>query len=121
MAFIDFKDVPEFEVWPGFLARFVHTDQLTYGEVKITAGSVLPEHSHPHEQFTKVLSGTIEFTIGGQTSVMTAGMTAQMLPHVPHSAKALTDVLVLDTFYPVREDFRDKSMKAARLSHGSTC
>jgi quercetin dioxygenase-like cupin family protein len=115
MAFIDFNTVPEFEVWPGFRGRFVHTCQMTFGEVRIDAGAILPEHSHPHEQFTRVEEGTIEFTASGETHILTAGMTAQMHPHQPHSAKALTDVMVFDVFYPVREDFKMKTEQARRL------
>lgn len=112
MSFVDYNNVPEFEILPGFRARLVHTDQMTYGEVYIDEGAELPEHHHPHEQFTRVVEGSIEFTCGGKTQLLTAGMVAQMPPGLPHSAKALTKVVVFDTFYPVREDFKEKTEQA---------
>jgi quercetin dioxygenase-like cupin family protein len=80
--------------------------------VNIDEGAVLPEHSHPHEQFTKVVEGKIEFTIGNETRMLTANMVAHMPPNVPHSARAITKVVVFDTFYPVREDLRERSAQA---------
>ena len=111
MPFIDFKDVPEFEIWSGFRARLKHSNQLSFGLVEIDKDAVLPEHSHMHEQFTKVVDGEIEFTIGGETRVLTANMVAHMPPNVPHSARAITKVVVFDTFYPVREDLKSKVAK----------
>ena len=108
MAFIDYNSVAEFEIWPGFTARLFHSQQLTFGEVHITEGAMLPEHHHPHEQFTRVVEGSIEFTIDGETRVLSAGMVAHMPPDVPHSARALTKVVVFDTFYPVRQDLKER-------------
>lgn len=108
MPFIDYNNLPEFEIWPGFSARLVHSEQLTFGEVHIEQGAVFPEHKHLHEQFTRVVEGTIEFTIGEETAVLTAGMVAHMPPDVPHSARAITKVIVFDTFCPVREDLKVK-------------
>lgn len=115
MSFVDFSKVPEFEIFPGFRGRLVHTDQMTYGEVNIDEGAILPEHKHPHEQFTRVVEGTIEFTVGGKTETLTAGMIAQMPPNVPHSARAITKVVVFDTFYPVREDFREQTQNTSTV------
>lgn len=79
---------------------------MTLGEVTIKAGSRLPEHQHPHEQITCILQGQLDMQIGGTAYSLTAGMVHVIPPHTPHSAEALTDCVVLDAFYPVREDYR---------------
>lgn len=94
------------EIFPGFYARMVHTQGLTIAHVQIHAGSVLPEHQHPHEQVTNILEGALEMTVDGQTAVCTAGMVVSIPPDAPHSARALTDCRVIDVFRPVREDYR---------------
>lgn len=109
MPFIDYNEVPELEIWPGFVGRLAHSGQLTFGEVHIDEGAVLPEHHHPHEQFTRVIEGIIEFTVSGETKMLTPGMVAHMPPNAPHSARAITKVIVFDTFCPVREDLKEKT------------
>jgi len=106
MSFINFGELKEAKIWEGIKARFFHSDNLTFGKVKIENGAILPEHSHPHEQFTKILEGRLEFKIGDETKVMEPGMLAHIPPGVPHSAKALTECYVFDCFHPVREDFK---------------
>lgn len=91
---------------PGFHARMVHTAGLTIAHVQIEAGSVLPEHQHPHEQITNILEGIMEMKVGGETSVCTGGMVVTIPGDTPHSARALTDCRVIDVFRPVREDYR---------------
>ncbi len=70
MSIINFDEVKEAEIWEGITARFFHSDNLTFGKVKIENGAILPEHSHHNEQFTKVLEGRLEFKIGDETIVL---------------------------------------------------
>ena len=73
--------------------------------VEFAAGSVLPEHRHPHEQVTHVLSGRLRFMLdGGETRDVGAGESIYLASDVPHAAEALEPTLVLDTFSPPRED-----------------
>ena len=106
MSFINFNEVKEVMIWEGMKARFFHSDNLSFGKVKIENGAILPEHSHPQEQFTKILEGRLEFKIGDEVKVMEPGMVAHIPPGVPHSGKALTECYVFDCFHPVREDFK---------------
>lgn len=100
------KDMTPREVVPGFFGRFMHGDQssLTYWEIR--KGSSLPEHHHVHEQITFILSGELQMTIGGVTTVFSAGSTQVIPSNVPHSAVALTDCIVIDSFSPVREEYK---------------
>ena len=106
MTFLNLKDIQTKEILPGFKVRFVHSENMTFGHWKITKGSSLPAHSHPHEQVTHVLEGEFELTVGDETRMLTSDMGAVIPPNVPHSGRAITDCRVIDTFYPVREDYR---------------
>jgi glyoxylate utilization-related uncharacterized protein len=58
---------------PGYRAKFVHSDNMSFALWDIDAGAPLPEHSHPHEQVTHLLEGEFEITLNGNTKVMQAG------------------------------------------------
>ncbi len=105
-TYLTVEDLEEKELVPGIFARFVHMKQMTIGHVRILQGSILPEHHHPHEQVTNVISGELEMTIGGQTHLCQAGQAIVIPGDVPHSARAMTDCYVIDAFSPVREDYR---------------
>jgi quercetin dioxygenase-like cupin family protein len=106
MAFIDFNAAPHQKVWDGIHGPIFHSEQLTFGHFVLEKDAILREHHHMHEQWTHVIEGELEFTIDGETKLLTHGMVAHMPSHVPHSAVALTRCKVIDCFYPVREDFK---------------
>ncbi len=106
MSLYNWNDTEERELVPGFRARFVHTDQMTFALWTIEAGASLPGHAHPHEQVANILEGRFELTVGGETWTLEPGMIGVVPPNVPHSGKASTDCRILDVFYPVREDYR---------------
>ena len=106
MPFIQLKDIQEKELLPGFNVRMVHTEKMTLAYWDIKVGSVLPEHSHPHEQVAaQVIAGEFELTLDGETKVMKAGDVAVIPSNVVHSGRAITDCQLLDVFSPVREDY----------------
>jgi quercetin dioxygenase-like cupin family protein len=106
MKLFDFSAVPAREIAPGFRGRYVHSDQITQGRVDIAPGSVIPDHSHLHEQWTLLLSGSFELTVSGVTHLMHPGQILYIAPHERHSARALTACAVLDVFHPPRDDYR---------------
>ncbi len=110
MATITLSDTPEHVLFDGFHARFVHTAGATLAYVRIEAGKTLPEHSHPHEQVTTVISGELAMTIGGESHTYRLGDVAVIPSNVLHSGTALTDCFVLDVFTPVREDFKARTV-----------
>ena len=106
MGFIKLEDIEERELVPGFKARFVHSENMTFAFWNIEVGSALPEHSHPHEQVASVLEGKFQLTIDGKTKTLEPGSVAVVPPDAVHSGKPLTRCRILDVFYPVREDYR---------------
>jgi quercetin dioxygenase-like cupin family protein len=106
MRLLDFAAVQPREVAPGYLGRYLHSDQITQGRVDIAPGAVIPDHSHPHEQWTLLLSGSFELTVSGTARVLRPGQVLYIAPHERHSARALTACVVLDVFHPPRDDYR---------------
>ncbi len=52
-------DIHPKEVFPGFVGRFIHTDNMTFAYWEIKKGSSLPEHSLLHEQVVNMLKGLL--------------------------------------------------------------
>jgi len=73
-------------------------------EVHFEKAAVGYAHSHPHEQLTYCIQGSVEFTINGAKHLITAGETIYIPSDAIHSAKALEVSIIIDSFTPVRED-----------------
>ena len=107
MSYLTLADLKEIEPVPGFKARFVHSDHMTLAYWNVAAGAALPQHAHVHEQIANVIEGEFELTIAGEARVLKPGQVAVIPSNVPHSGKALTKCVLIDAFYPVREDYRN--------------
>lgn len=103
--FKNFSNKPTHEIAPGFRGRFEHSKSITMAFWEIDEGSVLPEHSHHHEQIATVYKGKFELTVDGITQVLVPGMTAIIPSNVKHSGLAKTDCEITDVFTPIREDY----------------
>ncbi len=106
MQFHHLNNILTKNLFPGFEGKIIHTQSQTIGFWEIKAGSILPAHSHFHEQITTVTSGKLELTIGEETQLMEAGTVATIASNIVHSGKAVTDCTVIDIFTPVREDYK---------------
>lgn len=100
------QDITPKVLAPGIRARVIHGEKESLSIVDIDKGSILPEHSHPHEQITYVIEGQLDMIIGGEAFSLKAGSVHVIPSNVPHSATAPVDVRVIDCFSPVREDYR---------------
>lgn len=69
-------------------------------------GVVIPSHSHPHNQAGYVVSGRISITVDGKSCDLGPGDSYFAPSGVLHSAKALEESVVVDTFSPPRDDYR---------------
>ncbi len=107
MSFTTLSQVPGKEIFGGAITgHYAHVERMTIGEVHLKPGTVLPMHSHPHEQITYVIEGRFEFTVGDRTTVLGPGMTALIPGGVVHGGQTLTACRVIDVFTPIREDYR---------------
>lgn len=100
------KNIKPKELVPGITGYYAHGDSLTLGLAELKAGSIIPIHQHVHEQITYIIEGELDMVIDGQPCLLTAGMYHVIHSNTPHSAVAKTDCRVIDTFCPVREDYK---------------
>lgn len=106
MGFVDINQIPTKETFPGFKGQFFHTASMTIAHWHVQASAAAPVHTHVHEQTVSVIEGQLELTINGETRILGPGQGAAIPSMVPHGAKAITDCYVIDTFSPVREDYK---------------
>ncbi len=99
------KDIEARNPLPGFALKFIHGENMASAHWQIDKDAVMPEHSHPNEQFSILLEGKLELIIGGEVNILEPGKVAVIPGGVPHSGKALTDCKALDVFNPTRDDF----------------
>ena len=98
---------PRRPLFPGVDISAVCGDEMMFSVVHLEPGSVVPDHAHPHEQMGIMISGRLEFTIGGSTQVVGPGDIWRIPGNVRHSVKTLDEPAVaLDVFHPIREDYR---------------
>lgn len=104
--FVITQEVIPIQVGAGITRKvLVHSDRLMLCEVHMRKGTIIPDHAHPHEQSTYIISGSCRFTIGETTKDVNAGDTVLISSNLNHTVVALTDIVVVDVFSPAREDF----------------
>jgi quercetin dioxygenase-like cupin family protein len=105
MAAISWSDIPATEVYPGISRQILNGDRQTMVRYVYQPGSIFPEHHHPEEQVTVVISGQIEFTVAGEAEVLASGQAAVIPPDVPHGARVIGDepVETFNSMSPRRE------------------
>lgn len=108
MPFIDLKDINQIEIITGYKARFIHSENMTLAHWNIKKGHGLPEHSHFSEQLSCVTEGEFELCLNGEKKVLNSGSIAVIPSNVAHSGVAITDCVIIDVFYPIREDYKSK-------------
>jgi len=100
------KDIESKEPIPGIIGYYAHGDKHTFGYVEIKKGTVVPEHHHVHEQITYVIEGQLDMVIAGEPCPLKAGMYHIIPSNTPHSAVAVMDCKLIDTFSPTRDDYK---------------
>jgi quercetin dioxygenase-like cupin family protein len=107
--FITPADAEQIEMPSGAFRRTMGTsDRMMLLEIYLPRDTVVPEHGHMHEQIGYVVRGRMEFTIGGETKICDPGDSYSIPGDVLHSARAITDTVLVEVFSPPREDFRYK-------------
>ena len=95
------------QIFPGVAICTTAGDGMMLSVVTFEPGSVVPDHAHPHEQMGVMLSGRLEFLVGGLTRVLGPGDSWKIPGGVRHSVRALdAPAVALDVFHPIRDDYR---------------
>ncbi|MFX0023972.1 MAG: cupin domain-containing protein [Candidatus Hermodarchaeota archaeon] len=74
------------------------------------SGHTVPTHSYKHEQVGMVYRGKAKLRIGNEKLIVVKGDFYCIPSNTPHSDTCLSKepFIMLDIFYPVREDFLQK-------------
>ena len=106
-AYHSAADWPETEAIPGVFRRVLSCGgQVMVVQFTIEQGAEVPAHSHPHEQTGYVVSGRMNFRIGDEVRELGPGDGYSVPGGVTHGAVGVTRTIAVDTFHPVREDYR---------------
>jgi len=108
---VRWNDLPREPVGELIERRYVTGVHLTLAQFFLRKGCLVPQHEHESEQFVNVVSGTLRLRLGAEgTEVadVAAGEVLMIPPHLPHSAEALEDCVIFDSFSPTRKDWIEK-------------
>jgi quercetin dioxygenase-like cupin family protein len=107
MPFYDPNTRTSKEVVPGLTIRPFWGENMLVSVVHLEPNTVLPTHSHPHEQISYMLEGELEFLLDEERRIMHPGDLVFIPGGIAHSATAGPQpVRLLDVFSPVREDLK---------------
>jgi quercetin dioxygenase-like cupin family protein len=91
---------------PGIeFKTLVHGERTLLAEFRLTRGSVLPHHSHPHEQTGYLVSGRLRLSIDSEEFDVRPGDGWCIPADATHGATVLEDAVAIEVFAPVREDY----------------
>ena len=103
---MNWATIPAERVAEGIERQMVYGDKLMVCRLRIAPHVVTAPHTHPHEQITIVERGQVRYIVAGIERLVSAGDVLHFPPHVEHGATMLDEEVVLvDIFTPVREDF----------------
>jgi quercetin dioxygenase-like cupin family protein len=104
--FVSWESIPTEPIAPGIQRRMVVGQALMICRLQFDPHVVTPVHRHPHEQMTIVVRGSARFTIEDETRVAGPGDVLHFPSNILHGATMFDeDVVLIDIFTPVREDF----------------
>lgn len=88
--------------------QLVWGNDMMLSQLTLKKGAVVEKHAHSNEQFTCILKGALEFSLGEDQAskvVVSQGEVLHIPANLPHSALALADTIDLDIFTPPRAEW----------------
>ena len=105
----DWSVIPIKQTAEGIERQMIVGENMMMCRFRFAPFVITAEHSHPHEQMTLVVKGKVKFIISGEERIVSAGDVLHFPPHNRHGATMLDEeVILIDIFSPVREDFLNK-------------
>ena len=102
----DWSSIPVERPSEGIERQVVVGERVMVCRFRFAPLLVTPEHSHPHEQMSLVVSGRVRFFIEGEERIAVPGDVLHFPPDCWHGATMMEEeVVLIDIFSPVREDF----------------
>ena len=105
----DWNTIPVEQIGEGIQRQMVVGQKIMICRLRFEPFVVTPAHSHPHEQMTLIMQGKAKFVVGNEERIVSAGDVLQFPSNYWHGATMLDEeVILIDIFSPVREDFMTK-------------
>ena len=105
----DWNTIPVEQIGEGIERQMVVGQKMMICRLKFDPFVVTPAHSHPHEQMTLVMQGKVKFIVDTEERIVSAGDILQFPSNLWHGATMLDEeVILIDIFSPIREDFLTK-------------
>src|SRR6202165_3300204 len=116
----DWTSIPVEQLDAGIQHQMIVGENVMICRLRLAPNVVTPAHDHPHEQMTLVERGRVLFTIGDEQRIAQAGDVLHFPSGTWHGATMLDEeVILVDIFSPIREDFLTSSTFYSDDSNGS--
>jgi quercetin dioxygenase-like cupin family protein len=103
---LNWSNIPVEHPAEGIERQMVVGRQLMICRFRFAPFLVTPEHTHPHEQMSIVISGRVRFFVDGEERLALTGDVLHFPSNSLHGATMMDEeVVIIDIFTPVREDF----------------
>jgi quercetin dioxygenase-like cupin family protein len=100
-------DVEPVSTLPGITRRTLSLgESLMLCEFTFDAQVEVPIHTHPNEQVGYIATGHVEMTIAGKKFELKKGDSYSAPANIPHGAFTFEPTVIVDAFYPPREDYK---------------
>ncbi len=91
---------------PGVTRKVMgYNDDVMMCEITFEEGAKGNVHAHPHTQVTYIAEGKFEFTVSGESRIVSKGDCVFMPPGAEHGTVCLEAGKLVDVFQPKRDDF----------------
>ncbi len=105
---LNWSDIPVEHPAEGVERQMFVGEQMMICRFRFAPFLITPEHAHPHEQMSLVVSGRIRFVIEGEERIAGPGDVLHFPSNCVHGATMMEEeVVLIDIFTPLREDFLD--------------
>jgi len=117
--FVDLRNAPKIKPMDGLettILTGIHGEKMMMVLSVTLPNHAVPVHSHPHEQVGLVYSGKAILRIGDEERSAKKGDFYCIPANMPHSDVCIggKPFIMLDIFYPLREDFIQKLNKQSQ-------
>jgi quercetin dioxygenase-like cupin family protein len=111
----DWSEIPIEKIGDGIERQMIWGERLMVCRLRLAPHVVTAVHSHAHEQLTIVEAGRVLFTVDDRQHEASAGDVLYFPSGIRHGATMLDEeVVLIDIFSPVREDFLAKGLDGDR-------
>ena len=106
---MNWETIPIENLGGGIERQMIVGEKIMICRLKFPPLTITTPHDHPHEQMTIVEKGRAKFIVGSDEKIVGAGDVLHFPPNLWHGATMLDEeVILIDIFSPIREDFLTK-------------